>query len=63
MRAREAEMLALAWGHIYMTSSLRGEGVIQNHDKSTDRLRDWDSDKGEGVQKSQTFADVICDRP
>ena len=27
---------------------------------SSDRLREWDSDKGgEGVQKSKNFADVI----
>ena len=28
-------------------------------DDSTDRLREWDSDKGEGVQKSENYADVI----
>ena len=44
-----------------MTSALRGrEGGWSKRDDSTDRLRDWDSDKGgEGVQKSENFADVI----
>ena len=44
-----------------MTSALRGrEGGWSKHDDSTDRLREWDSDKGgEGVQKSENFADVL----
>ena len=44
-----------------MTSALRGrEGGWSKRDDSTDRLRDWDSDKGgEGGQKSENFADVI----
>ena len=43
-----------------MTSALRGrEGGWSKHDDSTDRLREWDRDKGEGVQKSENFADVI----
>ena len=46
-----------------MTSALRGrEGGWSKRDDSTDRLREWDSDKGERVQKSQIFADVICER-
>ena len=44
-----------------MTSALRR--VSSKADDSTDRLREWDSDKGEGIQKSQIFADVICERP
>ena len=35
-----------------------GEGLAQ---KQTDRLRECDSDKDEGVQKSQNFVDVICE--
>ena len=31
--------------------------------RHTDRLREWDSYKGEGVQKSQLFKDVICEQP
>ena len=44
-----------------MTSALRGrEGGWSKRDDSTDRLREWDSDKeGEGVQKSENFADVL----
>ena len=43
-----------------MTSAVRGrEGGWSKRDDSTDRLREWDSDKGEGVQKSKTFAGVI----
>ena len=44
-----------------MTSSLRGrEKGWPKRDTSTDRLREWDSDNGgEGVQKSENFADVI----
>ena len=34
-----------------------------NADNSNERLREWDSDKVEGVQKSQIYADVICARP
>ena len=46
-------------GHTYMTSALRGrEGGCPKHDDSTDRLREWDSDKG-WVQKSENFAYVI----
>ena len=43
-----------------MTSALRGREVgWSKRDDSTDRLREWDSDKGEGVQKFENFADVI----
>ena len=43
-----------------MTSALRGrEGSWSKRDNSTDRLREWDSDKGGEVQKSENFADVI----
>ena len=45
----------------YMTSALRGEIGVgtgwPEHYNSTDRLREWVSDKG--VQKSTSFADVI----
>ena len=34
-------------------------GGWSKRDDSTDRLREWDSDKGEGVQKSENFPDVI----
>ena len=37
-----------------------GEGVTPKADKSTDMLREHDSDKGEGVQESKNFAVVIC---
>ena len=47
MRAREAEMLALAWGPYLYDFLIEGEGVSKNCDNSTDRLRDWDSDKGD----------------
>ena len=49
-----------------MTSVLRGEGggVTPKADDSTDKLRECDSDKGgEGVRKSENFADVICTCP
>ena len=43
-----------------MTSALRGrEGCWSKRDDSTNRLRKWDSDGGEGVQKSENVADVI----
>ena len=39
-------------GHTYMTSALRGrEGVGD----STDWLREWDSDRGEGGQNRKKF--------
>ena len=37
----------------------RWGGRFQKHDNSTDRLREWDSDKGEGGPKYKKFADVI----
>ena len=46
-----------------MTSALRGGNGLTRRDNTTDRLREWDSDKEGGVQKSQNFADVICERP
>ena len=46
-----------------MTSALRGEGVGSKAEDSTDRLREWDNDKGQGVQKSQISEDVIGERP
>ena len=47
-----------------MTSALRGrEGGWSKRDDSTDRLREWDSDKGGGVQKSKNFANVILVSP
>ena len=46
-----------------MTSALRGRGVSSKAEDSTDRLREWDNDKGQGVQKSQISADFICERP
>ena len=39
-----------------MTSALRGrEGGWSKRDGSTDRLREWDSDKGGGGPKIQKF--------
>ena len=32
-------------------------------DDSTDKFLECDSDKGEGVKKSENFADVICTCP
>ena len=46
-----------------MISAPRGEGVGSKADNSTDRLREWVSDKEGEVKKSQIFADVICERP
>ena len=40
------------WRH-----ALEGEGCPKSDD-STDRLREWDSDKG-GVKKSKNFVNVI----
>ena len=41
-----------------MTSALRGEvGLIAEN--ITDRLRERDSDEGDGVQNADYFADVI----
>ena len=45
-----------------MTTALRGRGVGSKADTNTDQLREWDSDKVEGVQKSQINADLICER-
>ena len=43
-----------------MTSAPRGrEGGWSKRDDSIDRLREWDSDRGEGVQKSENIADAI----
>ena len=49
-RARWRLRVALPLGgHTYMTSALRGrEGGCPKRDNSTDRLREWDSDKGGG---------------
>ena len=47
-----------------MTSALRGrEGGWSKRDDSTDRLREWDSDKGEGVKKSENVVDVVSIAP
>ena len=35
----------------FMTSALEGEGGRGKADRGTDRLREWDSDKREGVKK------------
>ena len=43
-------------GHTLMTSALRGrEGDWSKCDDSTDRLREWDSDKGGGGPKIRKF--------
>ena len=34
-------------------------GGCSNCDNSTDRLREWDSEKGRGVESPENFADVI----
>ena len=45
-----------------MTSAVGG-GTPKG-DESTDKLREWESEKGEGrVQISENFADVICTCP
>ena len=45
--------------HLLRSHGGGGGGLVKTND-STDRLREWDSDKGgEGVQKSENFADVI----
>ena len=50
--------------HSHMTSALRGrEGGCPKHDDSTDRLREWDSDKGGVVQKAEKFVDIISMAP
>ena len=36
-----------------------GGGGSSKRDNSTDRLREWDSDKGRGVENPKNFADVI----
>ena len=36
----------LLGGDTYMTSALRGGGGNRKQDDSTNKLRDWDSDKG-----------------
>ena len=48
-------------GAIHLLRSHRGGGggLVKTND-STDRLREWDSNKGgEGVQKSENYANVI----
>ena len=56
--ARPADNIAsFSWGHISYFYALRGEGrerVPSNIDISTDKLREWNSDKGEGVQNSKS---------
>ena len=42
-----------------MKSAIGGGGGSPKRDNRTDRLREWDSDKGEGVQKSQNLRDFI----
>ena len=49
----------MAGGHSHMTSALRERGVGPKADKSTDRLRDCDSNKGRGIENPEHFADVI----
>ena len=47
-----------------MTSTHKEEGEISGKvDNSTDKLRDHLCDKGEGVQKSKIFADIIDGGP
>ena len=48
-------------GHVHMMSTLGGGPP--KADDSTDKLQECDSDKGEGVKKSENFADVICTWP
>ena len=51
-------------GHSHMTSALRGEGGLS--EKQTIVLIGCVSGtvtRGEGVRKSQNFADVICEQP
>ena len=42
-----------------MTSALQGEGGSGKADEGTDKLLEWDSNKGEEVRKSGNFWDVI----
>ena len=37
-----------------------GKGVPPKADDSTDKLRECDNVKGEGITKTENFADVIC---
>ena len=47
--------------HPQMMSTLRrgGGGRWPKRENNTDRLHDWDSDKGVGAKKLQKSADVI----
>ena len=42
-----------------MTSAVGGGGGTPKSDKITDKFSECDSDKGEGVKKSNNFADVL----
>ena len=46
----------------HMTSALRAEGIGLKADDTTDRLHEWDSDKGEGSKNPKFFTDAICER-
>ena len=46
-----------------MMSALGGGSPKKQTTYSTDKLRECDSDKGEGVKKSENFADVLCTCP
>ena len=50
-------------GHEHMMSTLGGGGDTPKADKSTDKLRECDSDKGGGGAKPENTADVICTCP
>ena len=50
--------------HSHMTSTRPhrgGKGLGPKEDKNTDRLRDCDSYKGEGIENPEIFCDVICE--
>ena len=42
---------------------MRREGGTPKADKGTDKLRECDSDKWEGVKTTSDYADVMCERP
>ena len=59
-RERQKGVAVLLRGHTYMTSALRGgRGVVQNVTIVLIGCVNGTVTRGEGVQKSENFADVI----
>ena len=47
----------------HMTSALRAEGIGLKADDTTDRLHEWDSDKGEGSKNPKFLRTLYVNGP